>query len=100
MNKDNILSLINTHKEEIRKFGLLKIGLFGSYIRDEQKDSSDIDILAEFEKGKKTYKNFIHLCFYLDDLFKGKKVEVVTLEGLSPYLKPYIEKEVVYEKLC
>jgi len=73
-----------------------KIGLFGSYVRGDQKEDSDIDILIEFEKEKKTFDNFMSLCFFLDDLFSGKKVEVVTTGGLSKYIGPYILKEVEY----
>ena len=98
MNKKEIFTVIKNHKDKIKEFGIIKIGLFGSCARDEQNAQSDIDLLAIFHKGKKTYKNFIHLCFYLDSLF-GQKVDLLTPEGISPYIKPYIDKEVIYEEL-
>ena len=47
-----ILKKLKENREKIRKFGVKRIGLFGSYIRNEQKKESDIDVLVEFEKGK------------------------------------------------
>ena len=95
-NKQHIFSLLTQRRAELEKFGVSKIGLFGSYVRGEQKDDSDIDLLVDFEKEKKTFDNFMNLCFYLDELFSGKKVEVVTTGGLSKYIGPYILKEVEY----
>ena len=96
LTKNDIVKRLQTHKPEIEKFGIQKIGLFGSYVREQQNEESDIDILIEFEKGETTFDNFMGLCFYLDDLFNGKKVEVVTTGGLSKYIGPYILKEVEY----
>ena len=49
----------------------------------------------EFEQGKKTFDNFIQLSFLLEDLFK-RRVELVTIESLSPYIGPHIMSEVEY----
>lgn len=95
--KKEILEKIQENKEQIRKFGVRKIGLFGSYIRDEQKEKSDIDILVEFEKEKVTFDNYMHLRFLLEDLF-GRQVDLVILDDLKSQLKPYILKEVEYAK--
>jgi len=95
-NKQYIFNQLRQRKPDIEKFGVNRIGLFGSYVRGEQKDNSDIDILIEFDKDKTTFDNFMNLCFYLDDLFTGKKVEVVTTGGLSKYIGPFILKEVEY----
>lgn len=51
--KEAILKALEENMKEIREFGVKKLGLFGSFVRGEQKDESDIDILVEFEKGKK-----------------------------------------------
>jgi len=72
-----------------------RIGLFGSYIRNEQKDRSDIDILVEFEKNQKTFDNYMDLKFFLEDLFKSK-VDLVVVEAIKPDLKPYIMRSVRY----
>lgn len=66
------------------------MALFGSYVRGEQRENSDIDFLVEFEEDN--YYNFIHLIFSLEDLLK-KSVQVVTKADLSPYIRPYIMTE-------
>lgn len=93
--KDTIFSKLLHNKSILQDFGVKKIGLFGSYVRSEQKSNSDIDFLVIFEEGKKNFHNFIGLAYYLEDLF-GKKVEIVTEESLSPYIGPHIEEEVEY----
>jgi len=95
--KEEILQALISHKEEIKQFAIKRIGLFGSYVRGEQNQESDVDILVEFLPGQKNFKNFIQLAYYLEELL-GRRVELVTSESLSPYLKPYILKEVEYVK--
>ena len=50
--KEDILAVLKSHKSELSKFGVQSIGLFGSYLANNQSDSSDIDLLIEFEPGK------------------------------------------------
>jgi len=76
-------------------FGVRRIGIFGSVARGEETPASDIDILVEFSRGQATFRNFMALITYLEDLF-GRKVDVVTTGGLDPYLRPYIEGEVIW----
>jgi len=95
---EEILKLIQQNKERIKRYGVKRIGLFGSYLRGEQKESSDIDILVEFEKGKKTFDNYMELKFFLEDLFK-RKVDLVIAESVKPELKKYIMKSVRYAGL-
>ena len=90
MTKEEIKKIIREHREILEKYRVKSIALFGSYVRDEQKENSDIDLLVEFEEN--TYDNFINLIFSLEDLFK-KKVTVVTVKGISPYIQPYVLKE-------
>ena len=94
-NKVAIFETLASHQQQISKFGVRKLGLFGSFARGQQNKASDIDMLVEFTPGRKSYDNFIHLVFFLEDLLQHS-VELVTPESLSPLLKPYIEKEVEY----
>jgi predicted nucleotidyltransferase len=94
--KDEILSLIRNHKSELAGYGIRGIGLFGSYLRNEQTDFSDIDILIDFEPEKESFDNYMAVYDFLERLFAGKKVEVLTKNGLSPYIGPKILTEVVY----
>ncbi len=93
--KEDLFRLVNEHRLQIKAFGVKQCGLFGSLVRGEHTQESDIDILVEFEPGKKTFDNFMHLAFFLEDLF-GKKVDLITVESLSPYIGPHILREVEY----
>jgi hypothetical protein len=90
-----ILTKLEENNAKIKKYGVKRIGIFGSYLRNEQKPTSDIDILVEFEKGKTTFDNYMDLKFFLEDLFKCK-VDLVTREAIKPDLKPYIIGSVKY----
>ncbi|MDD5472614.1 MAG: nucleotidyltransferase family protein [Candidatus Methanoperedens sp.] len=90
-----ILTKIEENTATIKRYGVKRIGLFGSYIRKEQKPTSDIDILVEFEKGKVTFDNYMDLKFFLEDMFKCK-VDLVMKEVIKPDLKPYIIGSVKY----
>ena len=93
--KTEIKKLLIKNKNNIRKFGVKRIGLFGSVIYSRQKTGSDIDILVEFDKGNEKYNNLINLYFFLQKLF-GKRIDLVTPNSISPYIAPYILKEVEY----
>ena len=95
MPMDAILQVLVAHKQQLASYGVNKIGLFGSYLRNEATENSDIDLLVDIEKNKKTLKNFLALNYYLEDLF-GKRVELVTTQSLSPHIGPHILKTVVY----
>jgi len=89
-----VIDILREHEREIKKrYGVKKIGVFGSYVRGEEKETNDIDILVEFEKP--TYDNFIDLVFFLEELLR-KKVDLVTPKGISPYISPVVEQEVVW----
>ena len=86
--------LLKAHELEIKnRFGVRKIGVFGSYAKGTQARDSDIDILVEFNEP--TFDHFMELAFYLEKLL-GKKIDLVTTKGISPYISPTIEKEVVW----
>ncbi|MFA6923171.1 MAG: nucleotidyltransferase domain-containing protein [Bacteroidales bacterium] len=99
LNKNIIISTIIAEKQNIKKFGINEIGLFGSFAKDKQTSKSDIDILVSFDSDKETFDNFINLCFLFDKLFKGKKVEVVTKNSLSPYISSRILKDIKYVQI-
>ena len=98
LTKDDIVGSIQGSGETLSSFGVTSIGLFGAFVRGQATPESDLDILVEFDPAKKTYDNFIETCFFLEELF-NRKVELVTTDSLSPYIKPYIMKEVEYVPL-
>lgn len=95
LTKEEIHKRLIENEGRIKEYGVKKIGLFGSYVRNRQKRKSDVDILVEFEKEKITFDNYMHLKFFLEDLF-GCKVDLVILDDLKRQLKPYILREVEY----
>lgn len=95
LTKEGILAKIEENREGIRGYGVERIGVFGSYVRGEQRDGSDVDILVEFERGKKTFDNYMDLKFFLEDLLSCG-VDLVISEAIKPRLKPYILGSVAY----
>ena len=95
----DILEKLEDNITTIKKFGVKRIGLFGSAVRGELKDESDVDLMIEFEEECEKFSNLMNLYFYLRGLL-NRKVDLVTSGSISPYLAPYILKEVKYvEKL-
>ena len=95
LEKEQILELMHEKQDKIQKFGVKKIGLFGSFIRNRQREDSDIDILVEFKKGKKTFDNYMDLKFFLEDLF-NRDVDLVIKEAIRLELKTNILRSVRY----
>jgi len=83
------------HKQELRdKFKVEEIGLFGSYVRKEQKKKSDLDVLVSFSETIDLFR-FVELENYLSDIL-GVKVDLVMKDSLKPRLKDRILNEAVY----
>jgi len=90
------LKVLKEHENVIKeRFGVRKIGLFGSFARGEASDKSDVDVLVEFTEGEKTFDNFMELKFYLEELFE-RDVDLVIETAIKPRLKNYIMREAVY----
>ena len=87
---DEIISTLNAHREELEKaFQVRTIAIFGSYARGEQTRNSDNDIIVSFEETP-TFIEFIRLEERLTEIL-GIKVDLLTEESISPYIRPYIE---------
>ncbi|MBN1761514.1 MAG: nucleotidyltransferase domain-containing protein [Methanomicrobia archaeon] len=67
---EKALKKLEEHKTEINLYGAKRIRLFGSHMRNEQTPGSDLDVLVEFEHGKKTFDNYMDLKFFLEELFE------------------------------
>ena len=89
--KEIVLTL-NKHKDELRKYNVKKIGLFGSFLKNNQNKKSDVDLLVEFDKT--TFDNYMDLKLFLEKLFK-RKVDLVVEKNLKPALR-YVKKEAIY----
>ncbi len=95
-NVESILIKIRNHKSVLSKFGVRQIGVFGSYARNEQTQESDIDVLVDMRPDQENFDNLMAVYDLMESIFKNQKVEVVTKNGLSPYVGPYILNEVLY----
>ncbi|MCS7227900.1 MAG: nucleotidyltransferase family protein [Endomicrobia bacterium] len=94
--KSYIIETIRKNKKYIKtKYGVKKIGLFGSYVKSKQTKKSDIDILVSFKERFKTFDNYMELKFYLEDLF-GRKVDLIIETAVKPRVLPYVLNEVIY----
>ncbi|MFN0109793.1 MAG: nucleotidyltransferase family protein [Blastocatellia bacterium] len=93
--KQEVFALLKDHKADLQNSGVARLGLFGSFVRNEQRDESDVDLLIEFAAGQKTFDNLMQVGDYLENLF-ARRVELVTPESLSSYLKPRIIREAEY----
>ena len=97
MNKQSVISLLRKAKQPLsQSCGVKQLGLFGSTVRESNTESSDVDILIDFEDDKETYSNVLLACEILEKLFDRLKVDIVTLKGLSPFIGQQILKEVEY----
>ena len=92
------LSLVAAERGPIRRLGVARLGIFGSLARNSARADSDLDVLVEFEAGQKTYDNLFELGALLEARF-GRRVELITMDALSPYLGPKILREVQYANL-
>lgn len=75
-----ILKLLRVHWDVLKKYGVKKVGVFGSFARRSETKKSDIDLVVEFKKP--SFDNYIDLVDYLEDLFK-RKVDILTPCGVK-----------------
>lgn len=93
MTKEYILDFLKAHKEEMKKkYQVQRIGLFGSFARNEAKENSDIDILVDMPSS---FDNFFDLKYFLEDAF-GRTVDLGKMKNLRLLVKQYVDKEIIY----
>jgi uncharacterized protein len=90
------LALLRQHEPVLKqRFGVSKIGIFGSFARGEERPDSDIDVIVTFRKGEKTFDHYMDCKFYLEEIF-GRKVDLVMKGAIKKRLRPAILSEAVY----
>ncbi len=97
--KGQVFDRVRSHQSALKLFGAARLGLFGSFVRGEQTEQSDVDFVVEFEEGKKTFRNFINMVYYLEKLM-GRQVELLTWEGMASFVKKEAEKEIEYAPIA
>ena len=94
MEKDEVLKTLARLKPELSKrFGVIRLALFGSTVRNEARPDSDIDIVVAFD-GPATSKKYFGVQFLLEDEL-GYPVDLVTEKAMRPELRPYIDREAI-----
>ncbi len=91
--RDDLIAIIKANRHALKHYGVKSLALFGSAARDKMRKGSDIDVLVQFDQP--TWKNYIGLKFYLEDLL-GREVDLVTPKALKPATRPSIEKDLLY----
>jgi Predicted nucleotidyltransferases len=94
--KNEILQVLRQLKSSLSLYGVSHVGLFGSSLRGDSGVDSDVDILIDFFSDKETYQNFISTCELLEGALGNRKLDVVTVKGLSPFIGKHILNEVEY----
>ena len=95
MNREFVEEQIKSSKQFLEEqYGIERIGIFGSFARNEQQDTSDVDILIEL--GKPIGFEFMKIKYYLEEKL-GISVDLVTKNALKPQLREQILKEVIYQ---
>jgi predicted nucleotidyltransferase len=93
---DIIVFLAKKFPDLQTEYNISKIGLFGSFARNEQDENSDIDILLEFHPGTKNiYEKKTSLKKLLKSYFH-RDVDLCRAKYIKPFIKDYLEKEVIY----
>ncbi|MBT1071758.1 nucleotidyltransferase family protein [Pelotalea chapellei] len=94
MTRDQILNFLKQHRQEMtERFGVTKIGLFGSYARGDAREDSDIDVVIEL--AVYTADGYFGLLHFLEDNFE-KRIDLGIESNIKPLIKSYIQKEIIY----
>ena len=93
MKKDDILNTLRDLKPDLAQYKVKEIALFGSFIRNEQNDSSDIDVLLDFEEDASLF-DLVRVGDFLEDKLHHK-VDVVPKESLRKEIRQSILQEMV-----
>jgi predicted nucleotidyltransferase len=94
--KNEIVAFLKAHKDEMaQRFGVVSVGLFGSYARGDARDDSDIDIAIELRPEKKSLSNFLGVRRYLEQEF-GKKVDLGIESTLKPLARAVVDREIIH----
>jgi len=89
MTREEALTILTQHRDELAVFGLRRLALFGSVARDEAGPESDVDVLVEFE-GKATFDRYAGLYDRLEDILR-RTVDLATPSMIRPFMRDAME---------
>jgi predicted nucleotidyltransferase len=84
LTRDAILQTIGQHRDELLRLGARRLGLFGSFARNEAQPDSDVDLLVDLDRH--TFDRYMDLKLYLEDLL-GRRVDLVLSDLIKPALR-------------
>jgi predicted nucleotidyltransferase len=93
LSSDEVLSLLHFNAPKLRSLGVRSIALFGSVVRGEADESSDLDFLIDLER--KTFDAYMDVKFYLEELF-GRRVDLVLTDTIKQQLREAVLREAVH----
>ena len=93
LTRQSITKRLLQNRDTLRKHGVKRLGLFGSFVRSESRKKSDLDFLVEFDSL--SFDHYMDVKIFLEDLF-ARKVDLVTEKAIKPQLRPRILGEVEY----
>lgn len=91
--REQLLQSLSKNTLTLKKLGVKKIALSGSYARDEADETSDLDFVVELEP--KTFRSYMETKFFLEDFFKIP-VDLVLRDSIKPRLRESLLKDLVY----
>ena len=99
MNKEEILKKLRENRGKVKKFGVKRIGIFGSFVKDKATEKSDIDVVVEFDLKDLTFDKYLAFEEFLRALF-SKEVDIITKDGLESirieHIREDIKKSIIY----
>ena len=93
VNRENILCELDRNIDALRSYSVRRIGLFGSVARDQGDAESDLDFLVELNSN--TFRNYMGLKFYLEDLF-DRKVDLAMEGSLKEKARSRVSGDISY----
>ncbi|BAZ10638.1 DNA polymerase beta domain protein [Calothrix sp. NIES-4071] len=93
MRRNQVLSIIEAHREELREMGVKSLDLFGSVARDEATENSDVDFFVEFDREVGLFE-FIGVRLYLEDIL-GCSVDMGTVDTLREHMRIPATKDII-----
>jgi predicted nucleotidyltransferase len=96
MTREDVLRTLYQNIDAVHALGVDRLGLFGSVLTGTAGDKSDIDLIVEFRPGLKSFDNYMDLRILLEDLFPGRRIDLITVESLHPKLKTAVIAQAEY----
>ena len=96
MTREAVLRTIRDNLDTVHALGVAHLRLFGSVAADVDGEASDIDLLVDFRAGEKNFNNYMDLKIFLEDLFPGRRIDLITSESLHPKLRPSVIEQAEY----